>query len=308
MATGVPSFDNTGGVVSSGSTFPKTKLEVLHTVTPLEVIHMGPVEAPTGTEVIIEVAFELVTTAWTPLNRTTGEVPKFVPVIVTTVAAGPNLGLKPVIIGVGNTVKLGTETRVTPLEVTDILPVMAPSGTIVVMLVALELVTTASTPLNCTAGEVPKLVPVIVTVAPTAPLDGLNPVIFGVGNTVKTDALVTVTPLVVTVIGPVVALAGTVTTILLAIELLTLARVPLNLTTGEVPKLVPKTVTVAPTAPFIGLKLVIVGDGTTVKLVALSRVIPLTVTEIGPDVAPAGTLVVIVVAVELDTVALAPLN
>jgi hypothetical protein len=114
--------------------------------------------------------------------------------------------------------------------------------------------------------------------------------------------------LVVTVIGPVVALAGTVTTILVAVELLTMARVPLNLTTGEAPKLVPNTVTVAPTAPLIGLKLVIVGEGSTIKLVVLSRVRPLTVTEIGPLVAPAGTVVVIDVVVELDTVALAPLN
>ncbi len=53
------------------------------------------------------------------------------------------------------------------------------------------------------------MVPVIVIDAPTAPLVGLNPVIVGTANTVNVPALVTVTPLDVTDIVPVVALAVT---------------------------------------------------------------------------------------------------
>jgi hypothetical protein len=72
------------------------------------------------------------------------------------------------------------------------------------------------------------LVPVIVIDAPTAPLVGLNPVIVGTANTVKVPALVTVTPLDVTDIVPVVALAGTVTTMVVALDEVTEAFTPLN--------------------------------------------------------------------------------
>jgi hypothetical protein len=72
------------------------------------------------------------------------------------------------------------------------------------------------------------LVPVIVIDAPTAPLVGLNPVIVGTANTVNVPALVTVTPLDVTDIVPVVALAGTVTTIVEALDEVTKALTPLN--------------------------------------------------------------------------------
>jgi hypothetical protein len=95
---------------------------------------------------------------------------------------------------------------------------------------------------------------------------------------------------------------------LVSVELVTTANVPLNLTTGVVPKLVPNMVTAAPTAPLFGLKLVIVGEGSTVKFVALVSVMPLTVSDIGPVVAPFGTVVVIEFVVELLTIAFAPLN
>jgi hypothetical protein len=70
-------------------------------------------------------------------------------------------------------------------------------------------------------------------------------------------------------------------------------------------KFVPLMITVAVTAPPVGLKLVIVGVGRTVKVEALFTVIPvpLTATEIGPVVAPAGTDVVMLVAVEAETTA-----
>jgi hypothetical protein len=63
-------------------------------------------------------------------------------------------------------------------------------------------------PLNFTAVAPVKFVPLIVTIVPTAPLVGAKLVI--VGATTKLVALVAVPPGVVTLRGPVVAVAGTV--------------------------------------------------------------------------------------------------
>ena len=61
-------------------------------------------------------------------------------------------------------------------------------------------------------------------------------------------------------------------------------------------------VTVAPTAPLEGPKLVIVGEGKTVKFVALVMVTPLIVNVILPVVAPAGTVAVMLVAVDKEII------
>jgi hypothetical protein len=79
---------------------------------------------------------------------------------------------------------------------------------------------------------------------------------------------------------------------------LTIAGVPLNDKEGVVLKFVPVIVTIAPTEPLEGVNPVIVGVDSTAKLLLLRTVTPLTVTDIFPDVAPAGTVAVIVVAVE----------
>jgi hypothetical protein len=55
-------------------------------------------------------------------------------------------------------------------------------------------------------------------------------------------------------------------------------------------KLLPLIVTLAPMAPLVGVTLVIVGAGITVKLVALVAVPPGVVTLTGPVVAPVGTV------------------
>jgi hypothetical protein len=57
----------------------------------------------------------------------------------------------------------------TPPTVTITLPVVAPAGTEVAMLVAVHVVTVAVVPLNVTVPVDPKFVPVIVTGAPTVP-------------------------------------------------------------------------------------------------------------------------------------------
>jgi hypothetical protein len=98
-----------------------------------------------------------------------------------------------------------------------------------------------------------------------------------------------------------------------AVLLVTVAVVPLNFTVlfaAVALKFAPVIVTVVPAGPFPGLTAEIVGPVpvVTVKLVAEVAVCPPTVTEIGPVAAPAGTEVVIEVAVLLVTVAVVPLN
>jgi len=94
---------------------------------------------------------------------------------------------------------------------------------------------------------------------------------------------------------PVVAPAGTGTTMLVALQLEGVAAVPLNLTVllpCVAPKFVPATVTAAPTAPEVGETLAILGAETTVKLDPLLAT-PDTVTTTFPVVAPLGTVATI---------------
>jgi hypothetical protein len=152
----------------------------------------------------------------------------------------------------------------------------------------------------------------MVTMAPTAALEGLKLVIVGVGNTVKFVALLSVILLVVIEIFPVNAPAGTFVVRLVEVAVKVWAVVPLNFITlfsgADVLKFVPVIITVAPTAPLIGVKLVKVGVGSTVKSEELVPVIPPTVTVIFPVVAPLGTVVVMLVDVDAVTTAVVPLN
>jgi len=130
-----------------------------------------PVVAPAGTDVAMPVVVQLVVAAGVPLNVTVPEDPKLVPVIVTAVPAGPDVGFRLVMEGGGAdvvTVKF-TPLLATPPTVTTTFPVMAPVGTDVAMLDEVQLVVVASVPLNITVPEDPKLVPVIVTAVPTGP-------------------------------------------------------------------------------------------------------------------------------------------
>jgi hypothetical protein len=71
-----------------------------------------------------------------------------------------------------------------------------------------------------------------------------------------------------------------------------LALTALNVTAVAPVKFVPLMVTLVPTGPLAGVKLVIVGGAlaTTVKLFVLVAVPPGVVTLSGPVVAPAGTV------------------
>src|SRR5579859_922778 len=87
--------------------------------------------------------------------------------------------------------------------------------------------------------------------------------------TVNEFALVAVPPGVVTEMVPVVAPVGTVVEIWLASVTEKVADPPLNLTPVAPVKFVPVKVTVVPTCPLVGEKLVSVGLATlTVKLLA----------------------------------------
>src|SRR5918995_578289 len=116
--------------------------------------------------------------------------------------------------------------------------------------------------------------------------------------TTKSMAVVAVPPGVVTRIGPVVAVAGTVAVICVSELKTNVADTPLKVTEVAPVNPVPVMTTVVPTGPLVGLNDVIVGtgDGVTSKFVALAAVPSESVTSMGPSVAPAGTVAVICVS------------
>ena len=99
-----------------------------------------------------------------------------------------------------------------PGVVTEIAPVVAPSGTDTVSDVPASLTEKVVpwVPLNATDVAPVKWFPVIVTGVPGEPLVGLKPTTTGAGMTVKSVLLVAVPRGVVIEIGPLVAEAGTV--------------------------------------------------------------------------------------------------
>jgi hypothetical protein len=93
-------------------------------------------------------------------------------------------------------------------------------------------------------------------------------------------------------------------------QLETVALVPLNATVPDPsiePKFTPVMVTHAPTAPEVADKLAMTGACTTVKGIPLLAVPP-TITTMGPDAAPLGTLAVILAEAQAVTVAGVPLK
>ena len=191
--------------------------------------------------------------------------------------------------------------------VTPTFPVLAPAGTVAVILTAeLTIWLAAAVPWNVTAVAPVEFAPWMATLAPAPPCAGVKLVIRGA--TVKLAALVAVPAGVVTAIGPVVALPGTVIMVCVPPELTVKAAAsPLSLTEVAPVNAVPVIVTLAPTTPLPGLKLAIVG--LTVKLPALVAVPAGVVTAIFPVVAPAGTVAVILIGVlTVNGVAAVPLN
>jgi len=150
---------------------------------------------------------------------------------------------------------------VPPGVVTEIVPVVAPVGTVVEMWLASVTEKVADVPLNFTAEAPVKFVPVRVRAAPTCPLDGEKLVSVGPATvTVKLLAEVAVPCDVTSEILPVTAAGGTVKVALVAPLTENAAETPPTVTEVVPVKFVPVSVTEVPAAPLVGLKPAIVGD------------------------------------------------
>ena len=273
-----------------------------------------PELAPLGTTTTMLEALQLVELAAVPLKVTVLEpcdVPKFDPAMVTEAPTGPEAGLRLEMLGGTKTVK-GAPLLARPLTVTTTLPVAAPLGTGTTMLVAFQLVGVAAVPLKMTVLEpcdAPKFDPAMVTEAPTGPEAGLRLEMLGGTKTAKGTPLLARPP-TLTITFPVAAPLGTGTTMLVALQLVGAAAVPLKVTElvpCEAPKFVPVIVTEVPTGPDVGLRLVILGETSTVKGTPLLTS-PLTVTTTFPVAAPLGTGTTMLVALQLVGVAAVPLK
>jgi hypothetical protein len=192
------------------------------------------VVAPAGTRAVMLLSLHELTVAAIPLKVTVllpCVAPKLVPEIVTEAPTDAAFGNKLIIIRDGITVNC-TGLLPTPNSVTTTLPVVAPIGTVAVMLVEVhELNDDALVPLKVRwlalprAG--PKPVPVIVTVLPTTPDDGDRLAMFTF--TVNETALL-LCPATTTTTGP-DTVSGTVTVMLLSLQLLAVAVAPPKVTT-----------------------------------------------------------------------------
>ena len=148
---------------------------------------------------------------------------------------------------------------------TAIFPEVAFDGSVTPNCVLVALVTAACAVLNVTLSlaRTSKFVPVMETAVPGVPMFGVKLVMEGTpepAETVKFVLVETEPAPVVTLMRPVVAPAGTVTTRRVAEAELTLAAVPLNLTVfceGVELNPVPLMVTVAPIVPLCGVKEII---------------------------------------------------
>jgi hypothetical protein len=284
-------------------------------VPPVVVTVIGPVVAPAGTVAVICVVLATVNVALTPLNRTFRTLAKLAPKMLTTVPTGPDGGVKLLMMGgVGPvvTMKSGVAVAVPPVVVTVIGPVVAPAGTVAVICVVLATVNVALTPLNRTFRTLAKLAPKMLTTVPTGPDGGVKLLMMGgVGPvvTMKSGVAVAVPAVVVTVIGPVVAPAGTVAVICVVLATVNVALTPLNRTFRTLAKLAPKMLTTVPTGPDGGVKLLMMG-GVGAEAVVTTKGTLLTAnssssrcTLIGPVVAPLGTVARICVSLTTSNAA-----
>jgi hypothetical protein len=284
----------------------------------LVVTEIGPVVALCGTVAVIRVDESTVYVALTPLNARLETFVKFVPAIVTAVPSAPAAGPNDVIVGLAGATELTVKSvalcAVPEEVVTVIFPVAAPDGTAAWICPAETTLYTACTPPNVTELAAVKPVPLIVTVVPGPPVDGENDVIDGGWPvTTKSVVLVAVPPLVVTVMRPVTAPAGTAVWICVVEMTFAIEETPENATVAPLAKFEPVIVTAVPGAPEDGEKEVMAGPaggggGVTVKLPLLAAVPVAVVTEIAPVVALTGTVAVICVELSIVNAALAPLN
>jgi hypothetical protein len=149
------------------------KLVALVAVPSSVVTEIEPVLAPAGTVVVIVPELFTVKVAALPPNETAVAPVKFVPVIVTPDPIPPKVGAKELMAGV---IVKRVVVTIAPLPgvVMEIGPVVAPAGTVVVIVPGGPSVNVAATPLNETAVAPAKVGSVIVTPVPTGPKVGAN--------------------------------------------------------------------------------------------------------------------------------------
>ena len=146
-------------------------------------------------------------------------------------------------------------------------------------------------------------------VVPTGPTAGETLLIAGVGKSVSVTPLLG-TPFTVTTTLPVAAPVGTGAVTLVALHADGEPATPLNvivLVPWAFPKLVPAAVTDPPTGAAVGLRLVILGVGSSVNIAPLLGT-PFTITTTLPVVAATGTETVMLVELHCVGVANAPLK
>jgi uncharacterized protein YjeT (DUF2065 family) len=182
------------------------------------------------------------------------------------------------------------------------------------MLVPFQLVGVAFTPAKVTAlvpCVAPKFAPEIVTAVPITPELGFKFVMLGGPVvTVKAEPLLAC-PLTVTTTLPVTAPVGTDVTMLAPFQLVGVAFTPAKATVlvpCVAPKFAPVIVTAVPTAPELGLRLVILGAGTVTAKAEPLLACPLTVTTTLPVTAPAGTGATMLAPFQLVGAACTPPN
>jgi hypothetical protein len=259
------------------------------------VTEMVPVTVPLDTIAVICVAESTVNDcALVPPNVTAVAPVSTSPMMTTEVPHGPRIGSKDVICGLP-TVK-SVALKLIPFGVvTEIFPVVAPAGTVAVILLGLSTVNIADELPNFTDVAPVKLSPLIVTIVPAGPLSGENDVISGVPGTVNFVALVAVPAGVVRLMSPVVVPIATFAVI--CVEFTTVnvdAGVALNRTADAPEKFAPSIVTTVPTAPLVGENEVMAGvpAGPITKSVELVAVPTVVVTVMGPVCVPFATVAV----------------
>ena len=233
-------------------------------------------------------AVEMMVVAATVPNFTPVTPPSDVPVIDTLAPGRPSAGEKPVMRGA--TWKMVPLGVVPAALVTLMGPVVAPGGTTARIEVADRIVgAPALTPLKkLTSVAAASSVPLIVTVAPMGAAVGEKLVIVGGRTTMRSGVAVTVPPALVTLMGPVRAVDGTVNTSPVSDDDATGATTEPIFTEAPA-SVVPVTVTLPPTTTLGGVNDAMVG--VTLNAVVLETLRPMPTRVIGPVTAPAGTVV-----------------
>src|SRR5439155_869664 len=275
---------------------------------PAAVTTTFPVVAPLGTVAVMLLAPQLViVVALVPLNFTLpfpALGPKLDPAITIDDPTAPVFGVNDVMLRAPVTVNVTPALPTPPAAVTTTLPVVAPLGTVAVMLLAPQLViVVALVPLNFTLPFPtlgPKLDPAITIDDPTAPVFGVNDVMLGAPVTVDVTPALATPPATVTTTLPAVAPLGTVAVMLLAPQLvIVVALVPLNVTfpfPTPGPKFDPAITIDDPTAPVFGVNDVMLGAPVTVNVTPALGKPPATTTTTFQVVAPIGTVALVPLA------------